>query len=376
MNLTISFNSTSQRQTNWSFPYHAILTCRNTTDITMFLVTLYSMETIIGILGNLCLIGILTKHKDKAIVTNIFIANLIASDLIMCIFCLPFTIATLLMKYWLFGEGMCRMISFIQCTSVTVSILSLVLIALERHQLIINPTGWRPSISQAHLGIAVVWIFSAILSLPFVTNSTLNNVDLAQFHITDSYATKDMCMNSWPSEKYKIIYSTVLLLLQYCIPLILIVVCYLHIYLQLQKREGMFKNHDYSCRRIQLKRINILLACMVVAFAVCWLPLHVFNSIADWDYKMIPNCLHDLIFSLCHLVAMASACINPIIYGFLNKNFKKEVKDLILNCQHRPSLQDYENVPLSTLQTDISKGFAQSNFPQNLTCPVTTILKS
>ncbi|XP_042315419.1 neuropeptide Y receptor type 4-2-like [Sceloporus undulatus] len=366
MNMTISFNSASQIQTNWSFPYHTILSCRNTTDITMFLVTLYGVETIVGVVGNLCLIGILTKHKEKAIVTNIFLANLIASDLIMCIFCLPFTVVTIFLKYWLFGETMCRMISFIQCTSVTVSILSLVLIALERHQLIINPTGWRPSLSQAYQGIVIVWVFAAVLSLPFVTNSTLSNVVLEQFYIMDPYAAKTICMYLWPSEEYRLIYFTVLLLLQYCIPLIFIVVCYLHIYLHLQKREGIFKKRDYGYRKIQLKRINILLACMVFAFAVCWLPLHIFNSIDDWNYKIIPHCLHDLIFSLCHLVAMASACLNPIIYGFLNKNFKKEVKDRILNCQHHSSLQDYENVPLSNLQTDISKCSVQLNCQHNL----------
>ncbi|XP_061490278.1 neuropeptide Y receptor type 4-2 [Rhineura floridana] len=356
MNRTITFNTISLPQSNWSFPFHTILPCRNSTDITVFLVTSYTLETIIGVLGNMCFIGILARHKEKAIVTNVFITNLIASDFVMCIFCLPFTVVTVLLNYWIFGEAMCRMTSFIQCTSLTVSILSLLLIALERHQLIINPMGWRPSLSQAYLGIAIVWIFASFLSLPFVTNSTLINFFFEQFYMTDSYASKAICVCSWPTEEYRLTYATVLLLLQYCIPLFFIVVCYLHIYFRLQKREAMFeKKHNYNCRAIHLKQINILLALMVIAFAVCWLPLHVFNSIDDWNYKIIPHCLHDLIFSLCHLVAMASACINPIIYGFLNKNFKKEVKALILNCQHHSSAQEHEMMPTSTRQTEVSK---------------------
>ncbi|XP_062983482.1 neuropeptide Y receptor type 4-2-like [Elgaria multicarinata webbii] len=366
MNRTTAFNTISPPKSNWSFPYHTILQhCENTTDVTTFLVTSYSLEIILGILGNLCFLGILARRNEKAIVTNIFITNLIASDLIMCIFCLPFTIVTILFNYWVFGEAMCRMTSFIQCTSVTVSILSLVLIALERHQLIINPTGWRPSLSHAYLGIAAIWIFASLLSLPFVTNSILTNDFSKHFYMRDSSASEDICMHLWPSEGYRLTYATALLLLQYCIPLIFIVVCYLRIYLRLQKREGMFEKHGYNCWITQLKQINVLLASMVVAFAVCWLPLHVFNSIDDWNYKIIPPCLHDLIFSLCHLIAMASTCVNPIIYGFLNKNFKKEVKALLLNCQHHSSARDYENMPLSTMQTDASKDLLRLSCQQD-----------
>uniref|UniRef100_A0A8C8RM71 G-protein coupled receptors family 1 profile domain-containing protein n=1 Tax=Pelusios castaneus TaxID=367368 RepID=A0A8C8RM71_9SAUR len=346
--LPLSFNK------NWSSERGH---CRNTTDLTVFLVTSYSLETILGILGNICLISVIARQKEKANVTSILITNLIVSDLFMSIVCLPFTIVYTLMDYWVFGEVMCKMTSFIQCTSVSVSILSLVLIALERHQLITNPTGWRPSIPQAYLGIIVIWTIACLLSLPFLTTSVLTYELYKQFsYITDSSADKAICMDMWPSDQHRLIYTTILLLFQYCIPLFFILVCYLHIYLCLQKRKDMFDRSEYSGRSVQLRRINILLVSMVVAFAGCWLPLHVFNSIEDWNYKAISPCHHNLIFSLCHLVAMASTCVNPVIYGFLNNNFKKEVKSLFLNCQNNSSTEEYEHLPLSTLQTEVSKG--------------------
>ncbi|XP_054839938.1 neuropeptide Y receptor type 4-2 [Eublepharis macularius] len=343
-------------QSNWSFPYD-VLGCGNTTDITIFLATSYSLETVLGVLGNVCLIGILARQKEKAIATNVLITNLIASELVMCVFCLPVTVVTVLLHYWIFGEAMCKMAAFIQCTSLTVSILSLVLIAVERHQLIINPTGWRPNLSQAYHGIVATWIFASLLSLPFVTNSTLSDGVFKRYAgMMGSYADKAVCTCAWSSEEYRLTYATALLLLQYCFPLAVILVCYLRIYRRLQKRKGMFEKSEHSRRMIHLTRVNILLASMVAAFAICWLPLHVFNGIDDWNYKLIPHCFHDLIFSLCHLTGMASACVNPIIYGFLNKNFKKEVKALILNCHHRSSEQEYKHLPLPTMQTEASKG--------------------
>lgn len=353
MNRTTAFNPVILPQRNWSFPYDIILPCKNTTDITIFLATSYSLETVLGILGNTCLIGILAR-QERATATNVLITNLIASELVMCVFCLPFTAITVLLKYWIFGAVMCKMTNFIQCMSVTVSILSLVLIAVERHQLITNPTGCRPGFSQAYCGIAATWIFASLLSLPFLIDSTLRDDFFKRYAgKTDTYVEKFICV--WSSEEYRLIYTTALLLLQYCIPLAVILVCYLRIHLRLRKRKDMFEKSEPSCRRIHLKRINILLASMVGAFAICWLPFHVFNGIDDWDYKLIPACLHDLIFSLCHLAGMASACINPILYGFLNKNFKKEVKALILSCYSHSADQEYEHLPLPTVQTEASK---------------------
>ena len=33
-----------------------------------------------------------------------------------------------------------------------------------------------------------------------------------------------------------------------------------------------------------------------------------------------------LIYAVCHVICMSSACANPVIYGFLNENFNKEFK--------------------------------------------------
>ena len=38
-----------------------------------------------------------------------------------------------------------------------------------------------------------------------------------------------------------------------------------------------------------------------------------------------------IIFAVCHATGMLSACANPIIYGFLNENFRREFVD-IFNC--------------------------------------------
>ncbi|XP_059935620.1 neuropeptide Y receptor type 4-2 [Mesoplodon densirostris] len=338
-------------------PYNFSDYCQDSIDLVVFIVTSYSIETIVGVLGNLCLICVTIRQKEKANVTNLLIANLAFSDFLMCLICQPLTAIYTLMDYWIFGEVLCKISAFIQCMSVTVSILSLVLVALERHQLIINPTGWKPSVSQAYLGIVVIWLIAGFLSLPFLANSVLENV----FHKNHSKALeflvdKVVCTESWPLDHHRIIYTTFLLLLQYCVPLAFILVCYVRIYQRLRKRGRVFRKGTYSFRAWQMKRINVMLVVMVAAFAVLWLPLHVFNSLEDWYHEAIPICHGNLIFLVCHLLAMASTCVNPFIYGFLNTNFKKEVKALVLTCKQRVPVEESEHLPLSTVHMEVSKG--------------------
>ncbi|KAM5139909.1 neuropeptide Y receptor type 4-2 [Callospermophilus lateralis] len=331
--------------------------CQDSVNPMAFIITFYSIETIVGVLGNLCLICVTLKQKEKNNVTNLLIANLAFSDFLMCLICQPLTVIYTIMDYWIFGKVLCKMSAFIQCMSVTVSILSLVLVALERHQLIINPTGWKPSISQAYMGIVAIWLIACLLSLPFLTNSILENV----FHNNHSKALdflvdKVVCTESWPLYHHRIIYTTFLLLFQYCIPLGFILICYVRIYQRLRRQGRVFRKGTYSWQAGQMKRINLMLMAMVAAFAIFWLPFHVFNTLEDWHHEVIPVCHSNLIFLVCHLIAMASTCVNPFIYGFLNTNFKKEVKALVLTCQQNSPLEESENLPLSTVHTEVSKG--------------------
>ncbi|RWS29867.1 neuropeptide F receptor-like protein [Leptotrombidium deliense] len=65
-----------------------------------------------------------------------------------------------------------------------------------------------------------------------------------------------------------------------------------------------------------------------------------------------------VLFACCHLVGMSSACSNPLLYGFLNDNFRKEFKDIFLRCCpacvrciRRPAISQEGNNETMDLQT-------------------------
>ncbi|XP_040291725.1 neuropeptide Y receptor type 4-2-like [Bufo bufo] len=313
--------------------------CGHLPDITPFLGTSYSLLIFFCLLGNSSLIYVICRRKEKGNVTHILIANLAFSDLLVGIFCLPFTVVYTLMDYWMFGRCLCKITNFIGCASVTVSVMILVLIALERHQLILHPTGWKPSVPQAYIAVLLVWGLACLLAVPLIYATDLKELNFL--------ANKSVCAEYWTSGKEKRAYTVTLLLLQYVIPLFFIICCYVRISVHLYHRESLF-GRSYN----HMKRVNLMLASMLGAFAVCYLPLQIFNNIVDWNYQLISVCYHNLIFSLCHLLAMISTCINPIIYGLLNSNVKQEVKILVQRCKGQrkkgsDTLYESENRPLS-----------------------------
>lgn len=386
--------------------------CHMSLALTTCLIVSYSITMVLGLLGNIGLICIITRRKEKINVTGIFICNLSFSDILVCVFCLPFTVVYTLMDHWVFGSLLCRLVPFIQCVSVTVSVLSLVFIALERHQLIINPSGWKPTIHQAYFALILIWILACLTSSPFLAFQVLTNepysnvmpiVPQSPFHQQASseaylnasppppvshtpknssaghnfYTTlfshipgsphMEACLEHWPSQQHRLAYTTWLLLFQYCGPLLLVLLCYVRVFVRLRQRKDML---DRACiaesqRMSHSRRINIMLLALITAFAVCWLPLTIFNAVSDWAQEALPICNHNLLFSLCHLLAMSSTCINPIIYGFLNSNFRQEVREVLLHCHCSPLEEECERFPMSTVHLEVSRTSAPLNCRDN-----------
>ena len=86
------------------------------------------------------------------------------------------------------------------------------------------------------------------------------------------------------------------------------------------------------------RRTNRMLVAMVIIFGCCWLPLNLVNILNDyfpqaitgWEYFV-------LVFFLSHVVAVSSTCYNPILYAWMNENFRKEFKAVLPCFGHRPN---------------------------------------
>lgn len=74
----------------------------------------------------------------------------------------------------------------------------------------------------------------------------------------------------------------------------------------------------------------MLLISIALVFCVSWLPLNLFNLIADiYSSEVFSQNTGMVIYAVCHMISMSSACTNPVLYGWLNENFWKEFKDIM-----------------------------------------------
>lgn len=87
-----------------------------------------------------------------------------------------------------------------------------------------------------------------------------------------------------------------------------------------------------------MRRTNCLLISIAVIFGISWLPLNLYNLLTDISMsKSSTSTIEVMKYAVCHMIGMSSACSNPLLYGYLNDNFRKEFKEIL--CRDAPSYQ-------------------------------------
>lgn len=75
-------------------------------------ILLYTLIFLLSVFGNLLIIIVLMMNKRMRTVTNSFLLSLAVSDLMMAIFCMPFTLIPNILEDFIFGAAMCKTVSY------------------------------------------------------------------------------------------------------------------------------------------------------------------------------------------------------------------------------------------------------------------------
>ncbi|XP_029021541.1 neuropeptide Y receptor Y7 [Betta splendens] len=306
--------------------FHTDVTKRVGVQIT--LIAAYSLIILLGLLGNALVIYMIVRYRNMRTVTNFFIANLALADLLVNALCLPFTLVYTLLDEWKFGAVLCHMVPFAQALSVHVSILSLTVIALERYRCIVFHLGRRLTWRASVLIMACSWTASAVLAAPLAIFREYRHEEIPSIDLRIA-----VCSEKWPhgTGRDGVIYSLSMLLLQYIIPLAIISYAYICIWVKLKNHVSPSSRSDSLSRR---KKTTKMLALVVVVFAVCWLPFHVFQLASDLDLVLRFK-EYKLIYTVFHIVAMCSTFANPLLYGWMNKNYRNGFL-MVFRCEDKP----------------------------------------
>lgn len=92
----------------------------STTTISSWLTTsriqiiLYGTILLLAIIGNALVILTLIQNRRMRTITNVFLLNLAISDILLGVLCMPFTLIGTLLRDFIFGEIMCKLLPYLQ----------------------------------------------------------------------------------------------------------------------------------------------------------------------------------------------------------------------------------------------------------------------
>lgn len=172
----------------------------------------------------------------------------------------------------------------------------------------------------AIITMAFIWVTAAALASPLYIFRSLKTHKLGIIGM-DSLS---FCIEDWPIENGRAIYSFFSLIFQYLLPVLVVIIAHVQIHRRLRGR-----------RRNTRKTPAILIA-IAVTYVISWLPLNVFNLAADFSKEpILDETSMTITYAVCHMFGMSSAVSNPLLYGWLNDNFRKEFEEILCCCRKK-----------------------------------------
>ena len=98
----------------------------------LFLFYLYSLTSLLALIGNLTVIFVECFGRRSALNLRKFLINLAISDILLGVFCVPFTYTDFMLGRWIFPHWLCPIAQFVQVLSVFVTAFTLTFIGVER----------------------------------------------------------------------------------------------------------------------------------------------------------------------------------------------------------------------------------------------------
>ncbi|XP_061547946.1 C-X-C chemokine receptor type 2-like [Phycodurus eques] len=282
----------------------------------IFISVFYIIVFLLAIPGNLVVGLVIGLSKQALPPSDLYLLHLAVADLLLAI-TLPFW-ATSVSKGWVFGDGLCKIITIIQELSFYSSILFLTCISMDRYMVIVRAMEARRSNRQlVSWGIcAVVWSVGALLSLPGLLYSSFSSSG----HMVCAEYYDPRSADEWRLATRVLRHS-----LGFVIPLTIMLPCYGITIQRLFRIRGGF----------QRQRAMRVIVFVVVAFLLCWTPYHIavmtdtFFRAKIVQYRCPARIGVDQAMLATHSLGLLHSCVNPVLYAFVGEKFRRRLQQLM-----------------------------------------------
>ncbi|EDO42361.1 predicted protein [Nematostella vectensis] len=308
--------------------------CDNTASIAVpFKVSILSLVLVVGPLTNILIIILVLRYQRLKKNINYLIANMAVSDLMALLLGVPQWLEMELSGSisWkitgLLGSITCKVFYFVFYTVPVVSLLTLLIISLERYRAVTRSScAAPPSRRQIAITILISWLIPLLMfssSLHFFDVVSYNGVQICRMtHV--SLLT---------SLQYAIIQTVLTVLL-------FVAMLAINVMILKKLRMSRFAANLPEIQRKKRERRIIRAVCMVLfsllLYSICLLPANILELViaAYWYYNKVPIsaafCINwnALLFAI-YFLFYVNFTASPFIYVFFLEDFNSSAKKLL-----------------------------------------------
>ncbi|XP_009330177.1 PREDICTED: histamine H2 receptor-like [Pygoscelis adeliae] len=298
---------------------------------------------LITLLGNTVVFICPVVEKRLRTVTYMFIMSLAMADFLVACLVMPFSIVYEVTGMWLFGKLFCKVWISFDVMFCTASIVTLCFISLDRYCSVVTPYHYSRRMSRGRCIVmtCMVWVYSSLISfLPVMQG--WNEIPGVDFDA----GRECIFITNW-------IFAIVASALAFFVPFMVMCSMYFFIYrasrlkatrIMSQTLEIHYHPNSKRQNHLQLEnKATRTISIIISVFVLCWLPYFVLNVwLAARGTDSTSTVLVDT-FKIITWLGYCNSTINPMLYAFLNRDFQRALKKLLI-CRHRSQVDIGEDM--------------------------------
>ncbi|NXP16870.1 GPR19 protein, partial [Scytalopus superciliaris] len=267
---------------------------------------------LVSVLGNFLVCLVIHRSRRTQSTTNYFVVSMACADLLSTVMSAPFLLLQLTYGRWILGNGMCKLVRYIQYLTPGVQIYVLFSIGVDRFYTIVYPLSFKVSREKAKKMILASWLCGALCASPTCFLYGSNSDHHCNFFLPDS----------WQGAVYSIIH----LLVMFLIPSLLIILFYKKVikYIWRIGTDGMTVRRTTNIvPRTKVKTIKMFLMLNSMFLLSC-LPFYVVQL---WHPQETDYRKSSLVFLAITWISFSSSASKPTLYSIYNANFRRGMKE-------------------------------------------------
>ncbi|XP_076579845.1 C-X-C chemokine receptor type 2-like [Chaetodon auriga] len=280
----------------------------------LILVTIF----LLAIPGNLLVGWVIGTSRQALTPSDVYLLHLTIADGLMAL-TLPFWAAALV-KGWVFGDFMCKVLNLVIEANFYTSILFLACISIDRYLVIVRASESHRSRLRMCSWIlcAAVWALGGALALPALFNDATK---------LDPETQRMICTENFDlgrASSWRLAIRAFRHVFGFFLPLGVMITCYSITIAKLLYTRG-FQKH---------RAMKVIIA-VVIAFLLCWTPYHI-TMMVDTAMRaelFLFDCgvrrLMNMALYITNSLALLHSCINPVLYAFVGEKFRRNMMLLI-----------------------------------------------